>query len=153
MRWARCARRFADAYVQASYKLDAVIAVDGSTALSMLREPGLLAPGAAAAWQKRRQTLRHPSRARALTRLYNEPGEQLDREGSASRLRLDAARLLCEQIALADVVLLSKLDLVPEVERRQSTPTWPASTLRHRWRQATAERPSCRKCLTLAPSR
>ena len=89
---------FADPFVQRNFTLDAVAAVvDGSTIESMLQERGAAPPV-------------------ADSDLPSESDSDSDSEDGDDRvcLRADAATLLCEQLALADVVLLTKTDLLPD---------------------------------------
>jgi len=97
----------ADSFVQRNFRLDAVVAVvDASSAASRLHRTCCL-----------------PGEAGAQSNVSDE--DILDECGvldSPERsLEDDTACLLCEQLSLADVVLLNKLDLMP-TEEQDSVP-------------------------------
>ena len=106
---------FADRFVQRNFRLDAVVAVvDARTApaaLTLAKAGGAAAPP--------------PSRSYAADDDSDDEEDveeagavlsatcvALDSEAQTDEVRAQAARLLCEQLCLADVVLLNKMDTV-----------------------------------------
>ena len=124
-----CQTFFADAFVQRNFRLDAVLALVDAEAAPRALEllvcscDALDAPPAVAGSDSDSDDDDDDDGSASSDESGAEPDADADADADAReaafdrKLRVQAARLLCKQLCLADVVLLNKLDLVDEAGR------------------------------------